>query len=715
MIKLTINTNSRQETLSFDQDVIIIGSERASHVDLPLPGNHIQDVHIKISEQDGRYFVLNAADDPFVTINGEQFGKKELATHDILHIGKMTISFDLSSELPVTGTTKTEPSQNTPVEEETAQEEIVGAKAPAPPSPQQPALFPKRMLLLSGLVFICIALLASVIFYARVAYKSDEEKVIAAEGVADVAMALTHAQVHRIKPKKQNWFDPEFLKNNLASVLSSEYPSFANIDNQGLFNNCHYILRIYTSSDLSHYVVIAQPEHSLLQWLAPQTAIAVDSKSMEMRHVLDIKALNRLLINPNSLDATHAVEISRLIKQGELIPLASLGTEKGFAPPKALSLVRPGAENLIYNAPRYYHFGEALLKKAVNLRLIPSNSHEVTRLQQQVEELSKLKNLILYSGQGMQKAMSAQKALFALAPEHKFLIAYLSFNGKGAISSSHLLFDGEYADSLLPTSVRSDGRKHKQPSNETAMAAVPQATSHSATNKKASDIDLHHPLLLLLNAIASERKLALQVISDRISDLLDKHNVEGSISIESPLNNLIEQYKLVDKQYQDQIVEQLTELYREYSDLPLAEFASYVKAANLMLVVKDSLGFSSQNSVQTDLIHEQIKVHFQKVESAKNFAELDKATTDAADLLDLRNLSDAEKLITYQNELRGLTIQQLNHFMFSSKTKLPANAFQLENRAILMHILKTVWITDPTEYGYYLSEFDQLLEAAASK
>src|SRR5262249_55488559 len=161
---------------------------------------------------------------------------------------------------------------------------------------------------------------------------------------------------------------------------------------------------------------------------------------MEMRKVNDLKTLNRLLLNPTTLDGTNAHDVSELIKNGKLIPLSVLAAKadrQGFNPPKALGLIRPGAENVIYNAPRYYHFGEDFLTKALMIAESPSNGYEVELLQHEMKDLAKYPNLVLYSSQGMQWAVQAQKALNAFLPNNKMLIAYLKFNSRGAVSSSH--------------------------------------------------------------------------------------------------------------------------------------------------------------------------------------------------------------------------------------------------------------------------------------
>lgn len=517
MIRLTVNPNSIPKEHTFKQTSVTIGSA----ADLALPNEDLQEVHVKISEQNGQFIAINVANDPFTLINSLPFGKRTLQDADLLQIGDTTIKFEcsvtiasdeevLQSELeelfrqvenldqvtPTPIPKVTEP-PIVPVQEKV--EELIpiaAAKEPpheVPPDPAPIVIADKKQLSSwRFLGFICVFLVffmgfSGTIIYVKIRDRNEEQKVKAAESLADIAMALTYAQVYHLKPQEQDWSSPIFLKNNLASVLSSEYPSFANIDAQGNFKNCPYILRIYTGSSLSKFIVIAQPAPTLLQWLAPKPAIIIDSKAMELRSMHDLKGLNRLLVDSNTLDGIRAAEISRLIQEGGLISLAELGAKRGFLPPKALKLLRPNAENYIYNAPRYYHFGDALLKRTVAWLQNGMQSEEKTRLQQQLLELAKLPNLVLYSSQGIQKAMQAQQALAAMVPLHKFLIAYLNFNHRGIVVSSHLLMDNPTLFTSRPSPSHLSGIIAERMSKEEKMHGRERDLKREGALKPLSD------------------------------------------------------------------------------------------------------------------------------------------------------------------------------------------------------------------------------------
>ena len=95
MIKLTIDPDSKAETRTFDQATLIIGSASASHVDLPLDEESLHEEHVKIHEENGGYVVINTTNDPFVTLNGDSFGRSALREGDYLTIANTRILFDI--------------------------------------------------------------------------------------------------------------------------------------------------------------------------------------------------------------------------------------------------------------------------------------------------------------------------------------------------------------------------------------------------------------------------------------------------------------------------------------------------------------------------------------------------------------------------------------------------------------------------------------------
>lgn len=913
MIRLVVITDSPPTmTRCFDQSIVTIGADTSPHADFSLPGETLQDRHVQILNEKNRFYVVNIANDPFVTLNGQPFGKKSINHRDIIQIGNTAIRFeceltkdnsfdvnppicvnsnrkplkdenhdflnndfsrlvDTREILPIildetiAGKTnnpldppfskisnindvpesenppsfKQDPdyesyfnewdeirSKNSPlswddqqldpldieelvrqVEElaaidevstppvnldqdnvenqneikeilpntiqylnsnelsketlhqephplaqrlatadiETVKQSLASSPNPPIPSPKlslkdyylseyddvsetsnistsnnssqtfKEVLFARnwKLYLKIFISLLGIAIIAAGLAYLWISDQSDKEEIQASKGVADVAMALTYAQIKHIRPQNQSWSDPEFIKNNLPAVLASKYSSLADFDTHGQFLNCPYMLRIYTSGDLSQFLVIAQPAPSLLQWLIPKTTIIIDSRAMEMRKIKDLKLLNRLLVNANTLDGASAGEVSNLIRQGELIPLANLidkSENLGFSPPKALALIRPGAENLVYNAPRYYPLGEDFLKKSLELIEKPASSHEVAILQQELTSLSKFPNTLLYSSGGIQNAIQAQKALATLSPKEKFLIAYIQLNNKGLVANSHLLMDDTPTDVAYFEATRTPSNRHKNHDSESIDIHSTAFLNNNANTPQQTnlidDVDEDNPLFLQLSALNVFRQQVLRPISEEMISLLNKETQSAQPDFASRLQQLFTKYLEVNEEQQAKIGRKIDVIYRENSHLPASQFLNLSKAAALEESLKEYLSLLKKQLVTPEITQEQMEKRLQKIEKASNWLDLEQEIAETIEILNLERIPEEDRLVAYQNATRSRVIQKLNQFLLSSEHSLPTQAFDSEYRYTLINILKMGWITDPDTSDFYLSEFD---------
>lgn len=582
-------------------------------------------------------------------------------------------------------------------------------------------------------LFLLLFAIGSIFFYLRISAKNAHEELRAAESVADVAMALTFAQVHHIKPQNQNWSDADFLKNNLIAILSSDTPPLVNLDNHGQFGNSSYHLRIYTSNDLSQFLIIAQPSPSLLQWIFPKESIIVHSKAMELRKIHDLKTINRLLLNPTSFDGINAAELGQLVKQGQVISLEALHAEnpKGdFKPPAALAHLRPGAENLIYNAPRYYHFGEGFLKKAQSLANNYENSEfELTFFQEELQDLSKYTHIVLYTSYGIQWARQAQKQLNVFLPQNKFLIAHLKLTPKGLIANSQLLMDEGAAEiAMEEPSFASPSLPHHSPENSsTSELKEPPATP---------DIDKLHPLYTKLKALATDYKNGFQPIEDQFRDLLKNNDLDENIALLERLHkillkseksmqndteklkknqaasNFIEKLQKILKDYrefsqrEDEILRrEILQLYQNHPNIPVTQYEIYLKSTGFADYIQEHLKFN-QNAGADLPSYVQIEDLMKKIRQAQDFDQLGQQVKDLTSLLNLGKIPDTQKLQGFQKNLRTLTLEKLNDFLFSGDKGLPQEAFIAENRILMANVLKDVGIVEPDEFDFYLNEFD---------
>jgi hypothetical protein len=799
MIKLVISSDSTQTiTRRFNQSEVIIGGDHALDADIKLLGQAFQDRHLLITKEEEdsqiRYFVINQANDPFVTLNNLPFGKQPLYGNDLIQVGDYTIRFEyefpsteselfpkdptkekLSGPIKLSQELETQPNA---FDSETLQlkkkkidpsekNSKIDLSFPYTQSPlfqfseknnlaiqthntssQNPKLslkdyylseyddneeIPSKLekkdknqiflpqftkswqsfLTIFGGFLVVITLITS-IAYLWVSDQTGEDETIAAKGVADIAMALTYAQLKNIHPQNQNWSYPEFINNNLTSVLAPNHPPLADVDAHGQFADCPYMLRIHTSSDLSQFLVIAQPCPSLLQWLIPKASIIVDSFAMELRKITDLKPLNRLIVHSNNLDATNEKEISSLIKHGELIPLSILvnrAENQGFSPPKALALMHPGAENYIYNAPRYYLLGETILNNTLDLTDKYTGHNETGLFRQELNSYWKFPDFVLYSSKGLQYALNAQKALALISPNEKYLLAYIQLNGQGKIANSHLLADDSRNNLALDEKrtieilEEAESQKQNEASANETLQPVNQALEIKETTMISKEIDKEHPLFIQLSGIANLRQATLKPYMSEIISLLKKHTELAQSDFANRFSKLQNRYEVADKEEKEKTFKKFNQLVHDNSYLPATKFIEFIHAANLDVIYKEYLANLDQK-IDNHLSNEQIEIQIEAIQNSKSWQELEHHTAQINQLLQFEHIPDEIRLSTYQNHVRSIVTQKLNQFILSSTEALPSHSFNADYLQTLTNILKAVWITDSETHDFYIAEFE---------
>lgn len=559
------------------------------------------------------------------------------------------------------------------------------------------------MLSLGAIILAFITLLIGTV-YLKISSESDKDEIKAIETVADAAMALAHAQITHLKPQKSNWSHPDFLKASLTSILPPQARPLIDVDAQGKFHNCPYLLRIYTSSDLKNFLVIAQPAPSTWQWLLPRAAIVIDSTAMEIRKTTDLKNLNRLLVNINTLDELNPMEISQAVKEGKLIPLASLKTSKRareFAPPKALTLSHAGAENLIYNAPRYHLLGESLLVKAVHLIEHTATTEEVSQFQQEVENIKKLPDLILYSTKGIEGALAAEKALNTFAPKSRFLIGYLKINAQGNVIANNLLINEEISPKSSEEIENPSAPEQETPSSQPLETPAP-ADKNDITQDLQS-----HPLYLQLVQLGNARKNVLKPVQDKMMELLKREHAEFVPDFPMHLQAVLNEYQTISQEHQPTLAEEFFNLYHQYQSIPLKELMTYVQKAGLEPLLDEILKVMT---TETHLTEELFTTFLEKIKHSSNFTELYQHINEIAPQLSLEKFPFPQKLIAYQQTFRSEAIATIEKFLLSGEHKLNPAKLQAPAKETFTKILDLVWITASTEREFYLNEFALLAQ-----
>ena len=432
--------------------------------------------------------------------------------------------------------------------------------------------------------FLLIVSVVAVEAYLRGAEKSDLEELLAAEALADIAMALTYAQFHHITPEQHNWSDPEFIQNNLMAILPSNSASGMHLNSVGCFSNCGYILRVYTSNDLSRFLIVAHPTPSWFQWLISKAAILVDSSSMELKKIRDLKSLNRMLTNLNTFDGINVALISDLINAADTIQLAHLARalkKPEFQPPRALQFLRPGAQNLIYNAPRYHVFDDALLKKTSQFVSMHTSSHEQSMLKAELEFLKQLPNLVLYTVDSVASSKESIAALKIIAPDMKFMLATLKYDSSGQLKSTKIVIDSEKQEEKETKIVA--GKKPEAPFVKKAVA-LPRPIPIASDLGYGEPIALEEPpkeqksFLKQLQRLAVKRQRVLDSLYQK-GDFVTRAYLEGGKKkvFSKELAKLLARRKKLDVKTK----EALFEIVFEHEDVDSQAANNYIRDVGL--------------------------------------------------------------------------------------------------------------------------------------
>jgi hypothetical protein len=546
-----------------------------------------------------------------------------------------------------------------------------------------------------------IAGFLGIILFYSLSDKTGVQETKAAQAVADIAMALTHAQLYHLKPHNQNWSDVEFLKNNIQTILPTR-PSYASqIDGQGQLHCCPYSLRIYTNSDLTRFLLIAQPAPSLFYWLVPKSIIVLDSESMELRTFTDVRTINRALANSDPLDGVNGKEIAALVKKGKLIRLSVLATESNnldLAPPKNIAWIKPGAENFIYNAPRYFRMGQPLLQKAISLSTSKGTGKEVSALKQDVANFSRLNHLILYS-ESKKTASLSKHGLMLFAPSDKFLFGYLLLNNHGDIYEVHLLKEeGEIKEN---PSIEDQINNNEVLAFQNSVPIYQDPNNHEPQERDTIDVD--HPIYIQLQALVTTRENELRPLSGALFNLLSQELDYPKAHFQTEFQNLYHTYLITNNRHKQNIKDSIMTLYRQYEDMPINQFMAFINKLHLnhLILQKDqTLSLIDENCIQN------LENIFGQIKKCQSLVELDNLVHVAIVWLNFDYLKDPQELIKYQNLLRNHILEQLDTFLLARKKPIFVKS---EDKEILRHILDHERLIKPDEKEYFLAEFDELI------
>lgn len=552
-----------------------------------------------------------------------------------------------------------------------------------PPEVDQAASMAWRLVLASGVTIFLLVAAFSLTVYRAFSDTNTQAEFLAAQDVADVGMALVHARLHPDKQKTYNLADPDFLRAHLADLLGEEFPVSLNMTPQGHLKGSSYLLRLYTNQDISQFVIVAQPESTLWYWLIQPHTIFLDSVTMQLHKTQDVRTVNRILAQSNLFQGTHLSALDPLLAKSSVIPLRTLSYEidrREFAPPRELKTLRPGAENRIYNAPRYHRLSDPLFKMLVELK--EAISTDSALVLEHLHAFSPFHNMVLYTIGSLHTAQKAVQALHMHFPEEQFLIGHMTLDKENhSLLASHLV----------------------DPIPETPIPDI----------QIIADVE-KHPLQIKLEKLAEARKRVIDPFTQEMLSLIATHGKEPSEQFYDTMTELLQRCKKVDAPSCKELRHALAHFYLEYvikePHVAFTEFAAYVESAGLTayLPTEDMRALPLQESDEpVDLVP-----WTNQIKEAASLHALDRSLLMADQWLLDQLLPDHEQLLRFRRTLNQTAKLRLEQLLMDSKSAVP---LQERQRPILLHLLDTLLSVPPHEKEIYLKEFERHLERSETE
>ena len=576
-------------------------------------------------------------------------------------------------------------------------------------NPQNSEPFLSKKLIAVASLLIMVGSLVAFLTVTRIQNGHAKEELMAARGLADVAMALSHAELQNQIPYHHQWSDPDFIHENLASVLSSKYLAINDASSSNGFVGDSYHLRVFVQQSPFQFVLLAEPKNSWSQLIAPKAGFLINSETMQVRREQSTQSWEKTFRNQTYSSLKEKNTLEKLVNNSSVVRLSYLNNQSmtaGFTAPRDLVYLLPHGEATIYNAPRYYRFTEPLFDQILKFPTEELSEHEKAVATYQVHALSRFPHLVLYTTRGADAVKQALGVFEDQLPEgQKLLLGYVTLDEQsGLVANADLLIE-ESTLALLEKMAQSKG-----------SGSLPE----QGEEQQNQILDTTHPLFITLMELSNQRRDDLKAISQQIVTLLNYHDQKESKGFYEIHHSLIEQYDTTSKSYQVKISRVLQNLYDDYvtgnPDEYLPLYLASVKATELELLLPEGIRESAASALGSDsspMEIDQLALTFDqlltKVDESVDLAKLSETVRAATNWLSDKGSRDSDEGISRQRQLKAEVLKKLGQFLLAPNTTLAKKNFQEHNRELLADILNRAQVNEAEERKFYLQEFDLLI------
>lgn len=561
-------------------------------------------------------------------------------------------------------------------------------------------------------VFLVGMLFSGVFTWFYYKNQSEKNELAAMRGVADIAMAVTYAQVYNVQPYHNNWKDPDFIDGCLNAVLSSKYRAASPIAQGGQLKDNIYQIEVIASHGVEDFLIVAIPRKGMQQMMAPCPLIVLSSRTMDIRKSKAIEPWVQAMKEGDLIDKAFVETLQDLADREVSLRLASLNAgdySQGFAVLKKISYYWPEGENKVYNAPRYFQLTEPIISKIIEYSERGLSAQEKSVLEEKVSALNRRGDVICYTSYGEEVAGKAAEALASFPANQTLLVAAVEL---------------EKDTKMIQSAKALDEEKHAGYYQKLTIAASKSVIKGKQENIAANDfktgkktvIDPNDPLFVTLNELFSQRRDALKGLGDQLIDLIQQHNKNDLPNFEEKQKELTKKYEAVSEQFHKKIGSCLKNLYTDYvknGDLDKQKrFFATVRAVELERFLPEelkNLEGAEDKSADVKIGLEDFKTLLDQIKHASTLGQLNVAVQRAREAMNSADVDSSQQL-SYRQDFKAQVLKRVGDFLLSPDFALPKETFQQQDKAILADILNEVEISDSAEKDFYLGEFDHLME-----
>jgi uncharacterized ubiquitin-like protein YukD len=579
----------------------------------------------------------------------------------------------------------------------------------------------RKMLTITSLLLVFFIICGG-LYYTYLKHAHKKTEITAARALCDVSMSFLKTRLKH-SSNSPTEINPKVLIDNLNKVIPETYITPNLLNSEGQLETKNYSIEFFSSSDLSNFLFIAQAKDSIANTLVPQKTFVVSSQSLTLRVINSITPWATLLNTTDDFDKLKEENLLKLLMTTTVTPLSSLDDTKkelGFSPPKQLEKLYPGAQNLIYNAPRYYLFGTPFLDAVSTFSKEEDslNSYEVNRqiekLQSMQQALYTYENLVLYNEKGMNPALDTYYNVIKNLRNTSFLFGYLKFNRSTRyIVHSELITYQELTSFAEEQSLPSPDTLAKRKEVEYASLFEEVENLQSGTKQKLRMSPEQRKINKEIFGLSKQRQNDLQEVLNELDQLVTENKKEKIPNFQELKEELTQRYKAINEVHKKLIETGLDLLYAEYetgskqTNLPYLHetIISYDLEDYMSDKLKEQLHYTKKlnDALNETIISEQIERTVSLENLSVILEKLNKAVNQ-------KNIPDPIELASLKSAIHQQTMNKLNTLLLNVHNDNLPPKHLLKNNLLLNKIFTYANITEKDEQEYFLTAFDRLMQ-----